>query len=173
MDRFPTWLVLLSVLWLLGSTEGRSDALRIGYVDMQRVSSEAPQVAQARASIDREFRPLNEALVLDEQRLERLEATLAESGPLLEQRQRLEREALNLRRSIERRQEDLAEALRFRTNAEARALETTIELAIRQVAQAEGYDLVLTSPVAYAAASIDMTEAILDWLRQDMGATPP
>lgn len=148
---------------------------RIGYVDMQRLFAEAPQIEQVRADIDREFRPRNDALLADQERLEALEARLTDgaSTELSEPRQRLEREALNLRRSIERRRDDLAEELRFRTSAETRAIESTIEIAIRQVAEQAGYDLILTSPVAYASESIDVTDAILDWLREDMATTQP
>ena len=66
--------------------------------------------------------------------------------------------------------EDLREELRFRTNAITKAFEETIEIAVRQVAEAGGYDLVLTSPVAYASDSIDITELILDWLVDDFAS---
>ena len=178
MARFSTLLALAALaLCLLSLVNPISAATepRIGYVDMQRLFAEAPQIEQVRANIDREFRPRNDALVADQARLEALEAQLSDEAAteLTEPRQRMEREALNLRRSIERRRDDLAEELRFRTSAETRAIEATIEIAIRQVAEQAGYDLILTSPVAYASASIDVTDAILDWLRQDMATTPP
>jgi outer membrane protein len=172
MARFPTLLATIGLVMALASAPSAGNDLSIGYVDMQRLFAEAPQIEQARAAIDREFRPRNDALVRDEERLQALEAQLAGSGAELEPRQRLEREALNLRRSIERRRDDLAEELRFRTSAETRALETTIEIAIRRVAEHAGYDLILTSPVAYASASIDVTDEILAWLHEDMGTTP-
>jgi outer membrane protein len=173
MARFPTSLAIIGLVLALACAPSVANDLRIGYVDMQRLFAEAPQIEQARADIDREFRPRNDSLVRDELRLQALEAQLAEGGTELEPRQRLERETLNLRRSIERRRDDLAEELRFRTSAESRALETTIEIAIRRVAERTGYDLILTSPVAYASASIDVTDEILTWLREDMDTTPP
>jgi hypothetical protein len=39
-----------------------------------------------------------------------------------------------------------------------------IEIAVRQVAESGDYALILTSPVAYAAPTIDITDQILEWL---------
>ena len=143
---------------------------KIGYVDMQRLFDEAPQVQRVREALDREFRPRNEALLADEARLEEIESQLADDTLSLinSQRQALMREARDLRRSIDRRRDDLAEEVRFRTNAETSDLEATIELAVSQVARTNGYDLILTSPVAYASERVDITDAVLVWLANDI-----
>ncbi|MCH8477560.1 MAG: OmpH family outer membrane protein [Wenzhouxiangella sp.] len=145
-----------------------AEAARIGYVDMKRLVDNAPQGVAAREALDQEVRPRNESLLADETRLERLARSLTERQDLdAEARFDLEREIRNLRRSIDRRREDLSEELRFRTNAEKKALEETVEVAVRQVAEQGGYDLVLTSPVAYVSRSIDITDRVLDWLEDD------
>jgi len=159
--------ILLALLLLL-ATQVSAQEVRIGYVDMKRLLDTAPQVVNAREALDREFRPRDEALSADEARVERMEADLAESISLMpEERFETEREIRNLRRSIERRREDLSEELRFRLNARKNALEETIDIAVRQVAEAGGYDLILTSPVAYASDAIDITDRILEWLNDD------
>lgn len=162
---------LLFVLIVAAAPAARSeDAVRIGYVDMKRLFETAPQVVAARESLDGEFRPRNEALLADENRLQALEQTLADNSGLdADSRLELERDIRNLRRSIDRRREDLREELRFRTSTATKALEETIEVAVRQVAESRGYDLILTSPVAYASASVDITDYILDWLAEDFG----
>ncbi len=160
--------VLMLLVISLAPAARSEDAVRIGYVDMKRLFETAPQVVAARESLDGEFRPRNESLLADENRLQTLEQTLAENRELdSESRLELERDIRNLRRSIDRRREDLREELRFRTSTATKALEETIEVAVRQVAESRGYDLVLTSPVAYASASIDITDFILDWLAED------
>jgi len=145
--------------------------LRVGYVDMKRLFEAAPQVVNAREALEREFNPRNQSLLADEARLERMEADLAEATELSEE-ERFERERAirNLQRSIDRRREDLAEELRFRTNAEKKALEETIEVAVQQVAESGEFDLILTSPVAYASDRIDVTDRILQWLEEDFGS---
>ncbi|MDZ7791246.1 MAG: OmpH family outer membrane protein [Xanthomonadales bacterium] len=159
-------LVALGLAFVCISAVGQDQ--RIGYVDMKRLFEAAPQVVNAREALDREFSPRNEALLADEARLERMEADLAESQGLSEdERFEIEREIRNLRRSIERRREDLAEELHFRTNAEKEALRETIGVAINQVAEREGYDLILTAPVAFASERIDITDRIIEWLEAD------
>jgi outer membrane protein len=161
-------LLALVLLALFAAATVQAQDLRLGYVDMKRLFDSAPQVVNAREALDREFSPRNEALLADEARLERMEAELAEATDLdAEQRFEREREIRNLQRSIERRREDLAEELRFRTNAEKKALEETIEVAVQQIAEAGDFDLILTSPVAYASDRIDVTDRVLDWLEED------
>ncbi len=160
------FLFVLLMLMSLGVT-AQTD-IRIGYVDMKRLLDNAPQVLAGREQLDLEFRPRNEALLADEQQLLELEQALASaellSNEAIAQR---EREIRNLSRSIERRREDLAEELNFRRNAEIKLLGEEIELAVQTVARREGYDLVLSSPVAYASDTIDITEQVLTFLEVD------
>lgn len=160
--------VVVVALVLIASAAAADDKTRIGYVDMKRLFDAAPQVVAAREELDTEFRPRNESLVADEARLEQMREELQDSEQLDPQaRFELERDVRNLRRSIDRRREDLREELRFRTSSATKALEETIEVAVRQVAERHGYDLILTSPVAYAAPEIDITDRILEWLAED------
>lgn len=162
----PARLVALGLVFACTAALGQD--LNIGYVDMKRLFESAPQVVNARQALDREFSPRNDSLLADEARLERMEADLAESSNLSEEeRFDIEREIRNLQRSIERRREDLTEELHFRTNAEKKALEETIEVAVEQVAETGDFDLILTSPVAYASDRIDVTDRILRWLEED------
>jgi len=168
--RLSLQLVCLASLVCI-SVAGAQE-VKIGYVDMKRLFSEAPQVQMVRDNLDREFRPRDEAVGADEQRLEQMEQELTENTALsLSQRQTLELDIRNLRRSIQRRREDLAEEVRFRTTAETNALEETIALAVSEVAKAGGYDLILTSPVAFASDRLDITDDVLQWLASD--ATNP
>ncbi|MFN2334068.1 MAG: OmpH family outer membrane protein [Wenzhouxiangellaceae bacterium] len=161
------WLLFILMLILVGGAAAQTD-LRIGYVDMKRLLDNAPQVMAGRAELDVEFRPLNDELLADEQRLLGLEQRLAaESGLSAEQLAARQREIRALERSIERRREDLAEELNFRRNREIKELGEEIEIAVQTVARRDGYDLVLTSPVAYASDQIDITDKVLVFLERD------
>lgn len=162
-----TSMVILVIGMLLGPVHAQ-DGVQIGYVNMERLFDNAPQVVAAREALDQDFRPRNESLLADEARLDRMRQRLGEARNLdAETRFDMEREIRNLSRSIDRRREDLSEELRFRTNAEKKALEETIELAIREVANNGSYDLILSSPVAFASPTIDITDQVLEWLRED------
>ncbi len=142
--------------------------IRIGYVDMKRLLDNAPQVIAGRAELDIEFRPINDDLLADEARLLDMEQALANAtGLASEQVAARQREIRNLDRSIERRREDLAEELNFRRNQQIKELGEEIEMAVQTVARREGYDLVLSSPVAYASEAINITDKVLSFLEMD------
>jgi outer membrane protein len=142
--------------------------IRIGYVDMKRLLDAAPQVIAGRAELDIEFRPRNNELLADEELLLEMEQELAGAAGLTrEQVAARQREIRNLRRSIERRREDLAEELNFRRNQQIKELGEEIELAVETVAKRQGYDLVLSSPVAYASDAINITDEVLAFLETD------
>ncbi|MDT8408314.1 MAG: OmpH family outer membrane protein [Wenzhouxiangellaceae bacterium] len=171
MSRFQgrrvRFLVFISMLLMVGAASAQTD-IRIGYVDMKRLLDNAPQVIAGRAQLDIEFRPLNDALMEDEARLLEMEQALASAMGLTAERiNAREREIRNLQRSIERRREDLADDLNFRRNREIKDLGEEIELAVQTVARQEGYDLVLSSPVAYASETIDITADVLAFLELD------
>lgn len=160
-------VAIFTLLMLLAGPALAQD-VRIGYVDMKRLLDNAPQVIAGRAELDIEFRPLNDALLDDEAQLLQLEQELASAtGLTREQVAAREREIRNLRRSIERRREDLADELNFRRNQQIKELGEEIEVAVETVARREGYDLVLSSPVAYASDAIDITDKVLTFLEMD------
>lgn len=161
--RLILFILAVAVSGVLSAQE-----IRIGYVDMKRLLDNAPQVMAGREALDVEFRPLNDQLMIDEEALLRLEQELAAAtGLSVEQVNARQREIRNLQRSIERRREDLADDLNFRRNRQIKELGAEIEIAVQTVARREGYDLVLSSPVAYASATIDITEKVLAFLETD------
>ena len=163
MRTLTTLLLILMSMSALAQSD-----VRIGYVDMKRLLDNAPQVVAGREQLDLEFRPRNEALLSDEEQLLELEQALAAASDLTsDEIIEREREIRNLSRSIDRRREDLAEELNFRRNAEIQLLGEEIEIAVQTVAERDGYDLVLSSPVAYASDTIDLTDRVLEFLEVD------
>lgn len=144
--------------------------VRIGYVDMKRVLDNAPQVVAGRALLDREFRARNDAIELDESRLTLMESQLAQADMTSDEYRSLEREVLELRRTVERRKEDLRDELSFRRTEEIQRLEEQINLAVQEIARRNGFDLIVSSPVVYASPDLDITDLILDQLEAEFEA---
>jgi len=158
--------IFMLIMLLAGAAMAQD--IRIGYVDMKRLLDNAPQVIAGRAELDIEFRPINDDLLADEARLLDMEQALANAtGLASEQVAARQREIRNLDRLIERRREDLAEELNFRRNQQIKELGEEIEMAVQTVARREGYDLVLSSPVAYASEAINITDKVLSFLEMD------
>ena len=161
-----SWRLLLAVvLCAVAATAAHAQNLRVGYVDMKRVLDNAPQVVAGRELLDHEFRPRNEAIETDERVAEQMEARLQQGDIEAETRNRLERDLRELRRTINRRREDLRDELSFRRTEEVQRLEAQISRAVEDIARANGYDLILSSPVVYANPDLDITDLILDQLQ--------
>jgi len=159
---------VLLIIAMLVAGAASAQEIRIGYVDMKRLLDNAPQVIAGRVELDMQFRPVNDELIADEERLLAMEQSLASASGLSAERiAARQRDIRNLARSIERRREDLAEELNFRRNQQIKELGEEIEIAVQTVARREGYDLVLSSPVAYASETIDITAQVLAFLETD------
>ncbi len=140
----------------------------IVYVDMQRLIDSAPQVVQGRARLAQEFAAADTKLKQDQQRLDRLER--GEDGAVSEE---AKVEAQALRRSIERSRARLNDELATRVQQETDNAWPLIEEAVADYAREQGFDLVLPGPVLYASGRIDITDRVLDRLRQSTQSAPP
>lgn len=166
-----SYYVICLCLILLTVTVAVAQEARIGYVDMKRLLDNAPQVVAGRERLDAEFRPRNDALEADEQRLNELQEQLRfDSAMDATQRLRAEQESRLLQRSIERRRDDLRQELQLRRNEEISRVEEDINQAIAMIAERENYDLIVASPVVYASQDIDITQRILDHLKREYAA---
>lgn len=146
--------------------------LRIGYVDIQRLLEEAPQPRAARAKLEAEFAERDRLLREEERRLAELRERRRREGPLLPatEAENLEREEAALERSLRRSREQLQSELIERADLEYQRFFREITEAVIAYAREEGYDLVLPGPAVYAGPRVDLTDRILERLRQEAGA---
>ena len=142
---------------------------RIGYVDMKRLLDQAPQVQQAHDRLQSEFAGRDKALKQEEDHLAALRASLASDRDSLDSTQLADRQkeidvlAGSVRRARERMQQDLKQ----RSSQELDNSWQTISNAAVEYARSHGYDLLLPSPVIYASPKVDITDAVLQKLRQE------
>jgi len=174
MNRQPTarcgrfgWL-LWPLLLLAGVAAAQDGSGRIAYVDMQRLIDSAPQVLAARAQLQAEFAERDRALDADARRLADLDARIRREADLMssDDARGLRQEADALRNSIERTRERLSQELNTRIDQELDKAWPDIESSVAEYAREAGYDLVVGSPVIYASGRVDITDRVLDRLRQ-------
>ena len=167
MNRaLPILLLILTVV----ATPLYAQQLRIGYVDMKQVLDNAPQVLAGREKLDLEFRPRNDTIEFQERQVQAMETRLQQGDLTEDARIRLERDLLEMRRTVNRQKEDLRDELSFRRTEEVQKLEEQINQAVEEIARDNGYDLILSSPVIYADSSLDITQLILDQLKLEYEA---
>jgi len=168
---------LLALLLLLGPGAAMAEegGTRIAYVDMQRLLDSAPQVTAAQARLTREFAARDLALKADQAKLRAMEDKLRRDTPLMsrEAAATLQQETETLRRAVARTRARLDEELKTRTQEEIDRAWPAITEAVADYAREHGYDLVVPSPVIYVSGRIDITDRVLEQLRQTAEAPAP
>lgn len=157
------WLLLAGLIltYALGASFAAAQSgVRIGYVDMQRLLTQAPQILAARSRIQQEFDASDAELRVDSARLAELELR-AERAADEAGRAEITRNADALRRSIERTRQRLRDELATRVDEETEKAWPQINDAIAEHGREQGYDLIVTSPVAYVSGRIDVTDDVL------------
>jgi outer membrane protein len=164
--------IFSALLALVASLPAFAQNARVAYVDMQRLLDNAPQVVAAREGLQREFAQRDQSLKGDEAKLARLEADLKRdaaglSRPESEGRQL---EIDTLRRSIERTREKLRDELNTRIREELNKRWNDIHDVVVEYARERNLDLVVQSPVIYASAAVDITDAVIERLKREAAA---
>ena len=167
----PGWLACILALAcvLVMPVAVAQGGVRIGYVDMERLLTHAPQIQAAHARLKQEFDAQDAGLRVESARLAELEQR-AERASDEGERAELSRQADALRRSLDRTRQRLREELNQRVDEETERAWPRINDAIAAHGRENGYDLIVTSPVAYVSGRIDVTDDVLARLaRQQAG----
>ena len=136
---------------------------KIGFVNMVELMEKSPQAETARKGLESEFSNRDKKLTAVRDEVLKLEETLKNDGPIMNDKNRagLEKKILNRKREYNRQQDELREDFNIRRNEELGKLQKKVHEIIVVVAKAESYDLVVTQPVLYASEKIDLTARVL------------
>ena len=158
---------------LTASAFAQAGASKIGYVDLKRLLDNAPQMVDSRAKLQQEFAGRDSALKTDEAKLTGLQQKYDRDSSIMAKADSdaLKREIDTLDRANKRMRETLRTELNTRATAERDRVWQQINDSVIEYARAQGFDLIVPSPVVYASTRIDITDAVLDKLRQNKAAT--
>ena len=139
-----------------------AEAMKIGYVNTQRIFRDAPTAKEAAARIESEFSKRDQELQRmarelkgTQEKFEKDALTMGESD-----RRSKERELSELSREFQRKQREFREDLNLRQNEENAAIIEKANAAIKQLAEAEKYDLILQD-VVWVSPKLDITDRII------------
>ena len=138
------------------------DALKVGFVSLERIMRESTAAKSAQERIQQEFSRRDKELQDLAARLKQMSEKLERDAPVTAEGERLrrQRELADLDREFQRKQREFREDINQRRNEE---LATVIERAnrvIRQIAEQERYDMIIQEAV-HVSPRIDMTEKVL------------
>lgn len=155
-------LCVMSAGFLTGGSAQAQEAIRIGFVNTERILRESAVAKAAQQKLEQEFsrreKELQEAAARVKaagERLDRDAAVVTES-----ERGRRQREVADLDREFQRRQREFREDLSQRRNEELAGVIERANRIIRQMAEQEKIDLILQEAV-YASPRIDLTDKVI------------
>jgi outer membrane protein len=140
----------------------------IAFVNWSRLTNEAPQAEAALGSLEEEFGPRNRELAAELSDVRQLEERLSRDGAVMtdDEQRRLQREVVTRKRDLRRVEEEFREDFNMRRNEELNRLHRLVIDTVGEVAESRGFDLVITDGVVYASDRVDVTELVLDRLRE-------
>lgn len=152
-------LLALACLLAVGPV---SAEVKIGFVNSQRILTDAPQAAKAKKKIEKEFEKRDQDLQKLAKQLQTLQETLEKNSVTMAEtdRHNKEREFGDLNREFQRKQREFKEDLNLRQNEEMAAIFDRVNKVIKNIAETERFDVIFQEAV-YASPRIDLTERII------------
>ncbi len=144
-----------------------ADALKVGYVNTQRIFRDAPAAVKAAKKIEGEFAKRDQELQRMAKQLQSMQENLEKNSVTMSEsdRRNKEREFSDLSRDFQRKQREFREDLNLRQNEENAAVIEKANKAIKQIADSEKYDLILQD-VVWVSPKLDITEKVIKALSE-------
>jgi outer membrane protein len=147
---------------------------KIGFVNAARVLEKSPQYEAAGRKLEVEFAPREKAILEAQKELRALEEKIARDGAVMtdiEQRN-LERDITNRRRDVKRAQDEFREDLNIRRGEILDRLRRRVIEVIVDIAKTENFDFILSEGVVYASDRVDVTNKVIERLKQEYEKNP-
>jgi outer membrane protein len=151
-----------------------SAEIKVGYVDFQKLMSEAPQVKSAMQSLQNEFGPRQRELVAMQNDLKARDERLAKEGAIMAEadRAKAEKGLRDEQREFSRKGGEYQDDINTRKNEEIGKVQRYLLEEIRTYSAAQGFDLVLGEGVFYSKPQLDITAQVLELLKTKPATVP-
>lgn len=166
--------VIVALLLTTVFSAAQAAAPKLGYVDAARLLEEAPQAQQATNRLKDEFAPREEEIARAQEDLQRLEESLARDSAVMSEseRRRLGLDILSRKRELRRMQEEFREDINIRRSDTVGNLQELIKETIEEVGTEGEYDLIFFEGIAFANPDMDLTDKVLDGMRERYEIVP-
>jgi outer membrane protein len=134
-----------------------SAEIKVGYVQLERIMKESPQMMESSKKLEKEFSPRSAELERMAKQINDQESSMTSEGD----RRNSDQNLTALKIEFQRKQRELNEDVNLRKNEELSGLQDRINKAVTSVSEAEGYDLVIYSGAAYVGKKVDITDKVL------------
>ncbi len=117
--------------------------IKIGVVNIPLLMANAPQAAEAKRRLEREFSPKDKQLLAQKKAIKRLEERLVRDGLTMNEtaKRKLERDIISKRRDAQRAAQEFQDDFNLRRNEELGKMQNRIIEAVKTLAREGNYDL--------------------------------
>lgn len=161
--KFTTFLVLALVSF------GLNAAGKTAYINSKVLLDESPQAISVKNQLREQFGDRESNLRDMLQKIQEMEKNYQNDSAIMsaEQKQKAEENILQNKRRFQFEQQSLKQDLQGKQRELLRDMETAIKKVIQAYGEQEGYDFIFTeASIAYASAAKDITQEILEQLKQ-------
>jgi outer membrane protein len=177
MTRHTVFGALIVIATLAAAPVAQAQALKIGFVNFGRLLEESPQAKAAQQALEGEFMPRQREVAAQQKSLEEKSDKLKKEAVVMSEadRVRTEREVRDLELNVQRRFKELQEDLNLRRNEEVGRMQRALLQEVQAYAKANGYQLIVSEGVLFAAEGIDITPQVVAAIKSkaQAPATPP
>jgi len=159
-------LALLALLAVLSNAE--SADYTIAVIDANRVVEQSPQYEAAGAALQREVAEREEALREQQEAVAELQEKLERDGDLMseDELQRLQNDIRSRQRRLKYAQVEFQEEFSLRQNELRTKLVRQVQEVVVELAKEKEIDLILSEGVVYFSDRIDMSEQVIERLKE-------
>lgn len=157
---------VLALALVAAGAAGAAD-MKIGFVDVERISRESAPAERASKQLEKEFAPRQQELQRREAQIKEIQGQLEREAMTMGESDRRVKEQELARSNVEfqRMQREFREDLAIRRNQEIQGLMERANRVIRKIAEAEKFDVILQDAV-YRDPRIDITDRVLKALAE-------
>jgi outer membrane protein len=175
MTRTQTFALSVGALLLLaaGSAVQAQSDLKIGYINLNAIIQNAPQIPALNNRLRDEFASRDSAFqAMQEGYQEKVETFQRDSEVMSQaESQALQRELTQMQRDLERTAADLQEDLQVRQNELVGELQLEIVEKVQAWAELNDYDVILTE-VVYVSEAVDISAQVYDAIASSVDGAP-
>ena len=144
-----------------------SAEVKVGFVNTAKLLEESPQARVAQQALETEFLPRQRELADQQKALQEKEEKLKRDTAVMSEadRAKAERELRDGQRDLARRFNELQEDANLRRNEEFGKVQRSLLQEVQSYARANGYDLIVSDGVLFAAQSVDVTAQVVAALK--------
>lgn len=175
MTRYSAFSALALAAALAVAPAALAADLKIGYINFGRLLEESPQAKAAQQALEGEFLPRQREVAAQQKSLEEKRDRLKREAAVMSEADRIksEREVRDLELSVQRRFNELQEDLNLRRNEEVGRMQRALLQEVQAYARANGYQLVVSEGVLFAAEAMDITPQVVAAIKAKAPAAPP